>query len=145
MRVCCHPHPGFSPRWGPHQIPHQIAHQRFDFSTHFRCISRKTTKRDAFGWGRCQRKSGGAPWNQLWQIVRLGPKRVATGLVASIAVRHWRMDWGIRGAALGCTRGWAIYGGRREGDSSIRATWEQADTLSIETGRLSMQTGWRSR
>ena len=81
-------------------------------------------------------------------IVRLGPKRVATGLVASIAVRHWRMDWGTRGAALGCTRGWAIYGGRREGDSSIRATWEQAATLSedwsVTDDRLSRKTVWLS-
>ena len=150
MRVCCPPHPGFSPRSGPQQIAHQIPVRRFDFSTHFRCISRKTTKRDAFGWGRCQRKSGGAPWNQLWQIVRLMLllEDLTPGPRSGSALHRYRRPPGAGGGALLCplmqSRG-ALVGGRLTGEHwCVPGRWEPGRACPGAIS-LSRMTGWLSR
>ena len=151
----------------PGEIPGEITGQTFDFSTHFRCISRKTTKRDAFGWGKCQRKSGGPPLESTSAIVRLMLllEDLTPGPRSGSALHRYRRPPGAGGGALLCplmqSRG-ALVGGRLTGEHwCVPGRWEpgrgpargryqgllfrMTGWLSRETGRFFRITGWLSR
>ena len=64
VRVCCHPHLGFSPHGSDptgiaDQIADEITGQRLNFGSHFRLASRKTKKKNEFCSGSNIRIRGG--------------------------------------------------------------------------------------
>ena len=133
------------PREIPREIAREIPGQRLNFGSHFRLPSRKTTKRDEFGWGSNIRIRGYITWNppdrkigwarrvatqRLWLIL-VASSSSSTPALGNGAVASGGQCWGARMGGKGRgkvlvdtskpkrTRSYVI----REGWSVIHGDW----------------------